>query len=457
MWVFFIPRGSFCLFENLEGTLMQSIVYSYPEQNELVAARFKTHKILFNRATLNGVLSIFDEVAGSGDDGIRKVTERFDGVELEELVLSEQYVEQCVAALSPSLREAIEQAIHNVQEVNLAMLPESWEKQIRPGTIVGENVSPLESVGIWIPARKGPLISTSIMLVAAAKAAGVSKIVVGMPPLKDGSGDKGTVAAAKLAGADEFVIGNGVSIIAGFAQGTASIPEVDGIFGPGPGGIAASMSVAMTFGKKSVLGIGPTECAIIADETADPLIIAYDLMNEGEHGPDSSSLLVTTSINLARKVESLLWKCIDEVEDKRQQVLKNVFGPDGKGAIIVTPDIESACNFINGFAPEHLMVVCGIDMEKQVLEQVKHAGEILIGGYTPFSAANYGIGITAVLPTNHFAKAFSGITSKDMVKVSTIGKLSKEALQGIYPIIKEMGTYEQLPCHVKAAEIRLVD
>ncbi|MBB3068424.1 histidinol dehydrogenase [Paenibacillus baekrokdamisoli] len=435
----------------------QSIVYKIPEQNEFLSGRFKTHKTLFNRDVLNGVLSIFDEVANIGDDGIRSLTKKYDDVVLDGLILSSEYVESSISSLSPSFRFAIEQAIKNVQDANIAMLPKSWEKQIRPGTVIGENISPLDSVGIWIPARKGPLISTSIMLVVAAKVAGVKKIVVGMPPLNDGFGDQGTVAAAKLAGADQFVIGNGVSIIAGFAQGTESIPEVDGIFGPGPGGIAAAMSVAMTYGKKSVLGIGPTECVIFADETADPLKIAYDLINEGEHGPDSSSILVTTSITLAKKVEALLLKCIDEVEGKRRQYLQNVFGPNGKGAIIVASDVDKACDFINWFAPEHLMVVCEKDIENHVLKLINNAGEILIGEYTPFSAANYGIGITAVLPTNHFARAFSGITSKDMVKYSTIGKLSKEALQEIYPIIKEMGTYEQLPCHVKAADIRLFD
>jgi histidinol dehydrogenase len=436
---------------------MESIIYSLSEQQEQLADRFKEHKQIFNRDILNGVLSIFDEVALTGDDGIRSLTKKFDDVELESIVLPDEFVEKSIYSLSSSLRTAIEKAINNVQDANKAMLPASWEKQIRPGTIIGEQVSPLETVGIWIPARKGPLISTSIMLVAAAKVAGVKKIIVGMPPLKDGLGDPGTVAAAKLAGADQFVLGNGVSVIAGFSHGTNSIPEADGIFGPGPGGIAAAMSVAMTYGKKSVLGIGPTECVVIADETAEPLKIAYDLINEGEHGPDSSSLLVTTSQKLAQQVEAALWKLIDEVEDTRQQYLRTVFGPNGKGAIIVAPDIEKACDFINWFAPEHLMVVCGVELERYILKQVKNAGEILIGQYTPFSAANYGIGITAVLPTNQFAKAFSGITSKDMVKVSTIGKLNKEALKELYPIIKEMGTYEQLPSHVKAADIRLFD
>ncbi|MCM3745772.1 histidinol dehydrogenase [Paenibacillus pasadenensis] len=432
-----------------------TIIFQIPEQQNLLADRFKTHKTLFNRDVLNGVLTIFDEIAKLGDEGVRKMTRQYDGVALQEMKLDDNYIASCIAGLNPALRSAIDQAIRNVQKVNAEMLPKSWEKEIRPGTLIGEKVTPLDSVGIWIPARKGPLISTAIMLVTAAQIAGVRKIVVGMPPLPDGFGDPGTVAAAKLAGADQFVIGNGVSVIAGFAQGTASIPEVDGIYGPGPGGIAAAMSIAMTYGKKSVLGIGPSESAIIADETADPLTIAYDLINEAEHGPDSSTVLVTASVDFAFKVESLIWNCIGEVKEKRRQNLQQVFGAKGKGAIIIVSDLDAACEFVNWLAPEHLMVVCDNDSEKLVLNRVRNAGEILIGEYTPFSAANYAIGITAVLPTNHFAKAFSGITAKDMIKYSTIGKLDKTSLEELFPIIQQLGNYEQLPCHIKSAEIRL--
>lgn len=434
---------------------MQSIIYKIPEQQEALQNRFQKHKTLFNRDLMNDIMAIFNEVHSNGDNAVKHFTQKYDEVELTEILLSNEYVKQCVDSLSPSLRAAIEQAISNVREVNLAMLPTSWEQEIRPGTVIGEKVTPLNSVGLWIPARKGPLVSTAIMLVAAAKAAGVKRIVVGMPPLKDSYGDPGTIAAASLAGADQFVVGNGVSIIAGLAQGTSSIPEVDGIFGPGPGGIAAAMGIAMTYGKKSVLGIGPTECVVFADETADPRKLAYDLINEAEHGPDSSSILVTTSPNIAEKVESALWTCIDEMDGVRKEYLKNVFGSAGKGAIVIASTLDDAVAFIDWFAPEHLMVVCNEEVENQFLHQVTNAGEVLIGENTPFSAANYSIGITAVLPTNHFARTFSGITAKDMVKYSTIGKLSKEALQDIYPIIKELGTYEQLPSHVKAAEIRL--
>lgn len=434
---------------------MSQIIFRFPEEREAFAKRFQTHKALFDRGVLTGIYSIFDDVALHKDDGIRKATSTYDQVVLDDVILPQDYIDESIASLTPALRAAIDQAIENVREVNKAMKPESWELEIRPGTVIGEKVNPLDSVGIWIPARKGTLISTSIMLVTAAKVAGIRNIIVGMPPLPNGLGDPGTVAAARLAGADHFVVGNGVSIIAGFAQGTPSVPEVDGIFGPGPGGIAAAMSVALAFGKKTVVGLGPTECVILADESADPSTVAHDLINEGEHGPDSSSLLVTTSGRLAIEVERLLRQCIDKAEEPRKSYLRNVFGPSGKGAILIMPDMDEACRLINDFAPEHLMVVCQEELQYRVLGQINRAGEILIGTCTPFSAANYGIGITAVLPTNGFARAFSGITVKDMVTYSTIGQLNQEALEALYPLIKEIGSYEKLPGHVEAARIRV--
>ena len=435
---------------------MKTMICDDPKDRDLLKKRFAEHTKLFDRSVLSGVYAIFDDVAESGDTAVREATRRFDSVALEEIALPEDYAAQCIASLAAPLREAIDHTIRNVMQVNLALLPRSWETEIRPGTLIGEAVRPLDSVGIWIPARKGPLLSTAIMLVAAAKAAGVPRIVVGMPPLLGGLGDPGTVAAAKLAGADAFVVGNGVAVIAAFCQGTASIPEVDGVYGPGPGGIAAAMSAAVAYGKKTVVGLGPTESAIIADVSADASRIAYDLMNEAEHGPDSVSLLVTTDRSLAVETEKLLRQYIGEVEDeRRRQHLQQVFGNGGRGTIIVAPDIDSACELVNDFAPEHVMVVCSRDRETIVRERLKHAGEIVLGEYTPFSAANYAIGITAVLPTNGFAKAFSGVTSKDMVKCSTIGKLSQAALEQLLPVIQQMGAYEQLPCHVKAAEIRM--
>jgi histidinol dehydrogenase len=372
--------------------------------------------------------------------------------------LADAYIDQCISGISTEFESAVQTAISNIREVNEALMPpDLWEKEIREGTIIGEKTTPLESIGLWVPASKGPLISTALMLVVAARVAGVQRIVVGMPPQKDGRANPATVAAAGLAGAHEFVLGNGVAIIAGFSIGTESIPETDGIYGPGPAGIAAAMSVAFSYGKRTAVGIGPTDCAVMADETADPEWLAADLLCEGEHGPDSSAMLVTTSDDLAREVSGFLHARIASSEVHRKTTLKKVFGETGMGTIVVAPDLISACDLINDFAPEHLIIWGSDDWKEETLKQIKNTGEILVGAHTPFSAANYAIGITAVLPTNGFARAFSGITCKDMLKTSTIGKLTPSALERLRPTIKQIGNYEGLPSHVMASEIRFSD
>lgn len=414
------------------------------------------HNRLFDRGLIQDIQDIFSDVQADKDKAVIRATKRFDGVDLTEISLQESYVDKCVAELAPELRRAIDRAIENISQVNHALMPEPfWKREIRPGTIVGEKCTPLSCVGLWVPARKGPLVSTALMLTVAAKVAGVGNIIIGMPPAGDGLGDPATVAAARLAGADQFVVGNGVAIIAGFSVGTESVPEADGIFGPGPNAVAAAMSAAFSYGKRTVVGIGPTEGAIIADDSADATDIAYDMISESEHGPDSSFVFATSSESLARRVCGQLAAVIMEVPETRRRNLLSVFGEKGSGAIVITEDIKGACEAINEYAPEHLMIWCNAENEKIALEEVKNTGEILIGPYTTFSTANYMIGITAVLPTNGFAKRFSGITCKDMLKFSSFARLDKKAVEDMFPSIKALGEYEGLPCHVKAAEIRI--
>jgi histidinol dehydrogenase len=439
----------------MEGNLFEEIIYVYPEDEERLRKKIEGHNRLFDRALIHDVQDIFSDVQAHGDQAIIKATGRFDKVDLAGICLSESYVEQCVSGLTPELRSAIEKAIENIGQVNRALMPEPfWQKEIRPGTIVGEKCTPLSCVGLWVPARKGPLVSTALMLTVAAKVAGVERIVVGMPPAKDGLGDPATVAAARLAGADTFVVGNGVAIIAALSMGTESVPEADGIFGPGPNAIAAAMSTAFSYGKRTVVGIGPTEGAIIADDSADAKTIAYDMISESEHGPDSSFILATPSEALARRVYKDLAVVIQETQEPRRSNLLSVFSKNGFGAIVITKDIKGACDVVNEYAPEHLMISCNPENEQIALNNIRNVGEILAGPFTTFAAANYLIGITAVLPTNGFAKRFSGITCKDMVKFSSFGRLDKKAIAELYPAIKAIGEYEGLPCHVKAAEIR---
>lgn len=434
---------------------MTDFVFKLPGDAERLRARLHPRKKLLDRSLIEGISRIFRNVEVAGDHEIRLATLQFDQVEIDSVAVSGDYANRCISGLSAEFRAAVDAATANIRQVNEALMPEpEWSREIRPGTVIGEKTTPLESVGLYVPATKGPLVSTALMLVAAAKVAGVEQIVVAMPPQSDGRANPSTVAAAKLAGADVFVVGNGVALIAGLTLGTQSVPEVDGMYGPGPPGIAAAMSLAFSYGKRTVVGIGPTDCAIIADESAHPDWIVHDLMCEGEHGPDSSVLLVTTSQPFADQVAQSLRRLVPEVAEKRREILTTVFGENGMGAIAIAPEIETACQVVNEFAPEHLLVACTEDSRAQVLDGVKHAGEILVGNFTPFSAANYAIGITAVLPTNGFARAFSGITARDMLKTSTIGELSEPALESLQLTIEELGKHEGLPCHVGAAKAR---
>jgi histidinol dehydrogenase len=434
---------------------MKDLLFILPGDEDLLERRLAPRKRLLNSALVSDISKLFKEVKASGDRAVIAATEKFDRIRVENIRVADAYIERCLNDLAPKFRRAVEKAINNIREVNEALMPPAfWQKEIRPGTIIGEKISPLDSVGLYIPARKGPLISTALMLVISAKVAGVKNIVVAMPPQADGKANPSTVAAASIAGAHRVVIGNGVALLAGMTFGTESIPEVAGMFGPGPAGIAAAMSVAFSYGKKAVVGIGPTDCAIIADESADPRWIAKNLMCEAEHGPDSSVLLATTSKMFAERVSKELSQLIPLVPEARRPILERVFGPDGMGAITVVQDIQNAIRTVDEYAPEHLLIACTKETEEIVLLRVHNAGEILIGHNTSFSAANYAIGITAVLPTNGFARAFSGITCRDMIKTSTIGGLSAEALGDLEETIRALGEEEGLPCHVDAAGTR---
>ena len=430
-------------------------IFNYPEEKEVLRFKLERRKQLYDRTLILSISQIFSDVEKQGDKAIIELTKKFDQTDLTSLVLDDAYISQCVVSTPQSLIDAIHHARKNIEEVNEYLIGARVRMtEIRPGTVIGEKITPLESVGLWVPARKAPLVSTALMLAGAAKVAGVKKIVVGMAPNAEGKADPTSVVAAKLAGATDIVVGNGVGIIAAFSMGTETIPEVDGIFGPGPGGIAAAMSVAFSYGKKTVLGIGPTDSAVICDDTADPEILAYDMINEGEHGGDSASILVTTSIEVAQKTSQLLSAIMEKVPESRKDILNRVFSEAGLGAIVYCNSLEAAIDVLNDFAPEHMIIKCSPPNEQKVLDGIKHAGEILVGDYAPFTAGNYAIGITAVLPTNGFARNTSGITAKDMVKASTIGKLTKEALGELLPTIQEIGKAEGLPSHVLAVEKR---
>jgi histidinol dehydrogenase len=400
---------------------------------------------------LSRIVQLFERVFEDGDAGVLRATQQYDQVALSSLAVPVEEVAEQVRVLPGELRRSIDVALTHIREVNLGLLPADTEREVRAGTRVGERYRPLASVAVYVPTRKGPLISTALMLIGAARVAGVERIAMVAPPLASGGWEPRTFAAGLIAGATEFYVGNGVAVIAALCAGTESIASVDGIVGPGPAGIAAAMGVAGCLGKRTALGLGPTDCAILADATANPRDLALDLMAEAEHGKDSCALLVTPSRELASAVQFELARRVSQAPPGRREVLEWGFGPRGLSALAVAP-WEAGIELINEFAPEHLMLV-GAGAEA-LAPEIRNAGELLFGPDTPFAAANYAIGVSAVLPTNGCARASSAVTARDFLRLRTTARLEPAALKALIPTIVSLATAEGLPCHAASVAER---
>jgi histidinol dehydrogenase len=429
-------------------------IFTSPSDDAAIETRLARRHAWLDASLLGSVQQIFAEVAADGDRAVRAATAKHDRVALDSMRAPEAAIERAVRELTPALRTAIDVAGERIARVNRRLMPKDEIMALEPGVRVGELYRALDSVALWIPCRKGPLLSTALMLVTAARVAGVERIAVLMPPRADGSADPGTLAAARLAGAHTCHVGNGVALIAAATHGTESLPRVAGVFGPGPGGIAVAMGMAGMYGLKTVVGIGPTDCAVLADDSADPELVAWDLASEAEHGADSTSLLVTPSEALAQAVAERLVLIIEGAEAPRRDYLRIVFGDKGRGMLVVTQSFAAACALASRFAPEHLSIVCEPERQALALQTVV-AGEVLLGAQTPFAAANYALGITAVLPTNGAARSLSGITARDMLRVTTLGQLDAAALARLAPTIEQLAEYEGLPCHQAAVGARM--
>lgn len=434
---------------------MEPSIYELPKDTQSLEQALRSRQTLLDPEELGRVAALFEEVRRNGDSAIRAATERFDKVVLSSLRIDAAVADEAVANLTSELRESIETCRKRIEAVNEALMPPArTEHQLDAHTTFGETCTALDSVALWVPCRKGPLVSTALMLVVAAKVAGVPRIALCTPPVASGGADPVTLAAARLAGATEFYVGNGVALIAGLTLGTESLASIAGVFGPGPSGITLAMGLSGMYGKRTCLGLGPSDCLVLCDESADPRLIALDLMTEAEHGPDSSAVLVTTSRAIAERVQRELVARIAVVPEPRRKVLQGIFAAGGRGLLTVAPDLDACVDVVNTFAPEHMSIVCSEENTQRVLARSPVSGEILLGRYTPFAAANYALGITAVLPTNGYARSQSGLTSRDMLRYSTLGRLDEQGLRDLVPAIATLARYEGLPCHAQACEGR---
>lgn len=393
------------------------------------------------------VRSILAEVRTRGDAAVLECLQRYDGVDLSSLEVSPAEYAAAEAVVDSDFVDAVETAIRNVRAFHQQQHRDDWLHE-EEGTTLGQLVRPLDRVGICVPAGKAPLPSTLIMAAVPARVAGVREVVVCSSPQRDGSVSPYMLVAARKAGVDRFFKAGGAQGVAALAYGTETVPKVDKIVGPGsPYTVIAKR---MVFGQVDIESLpGPTEVLVIADDSADPRWIAADLLSQAEHGADSLAILLTPSEALGKKVAAEVEKqtaLLSRRETIRECVREN-------GWVIVTRDLEEACALSNQCAPEHLELV--VEDPDRWLPEIRHAGAVFIGGYTPEPIGDYIAGPSHILPTSGTARFSSPLNLDDFVKKTSVIRYSRERFEREAAQVIRLAEAETLDGHANAIRVRL--
>ncbi len=401
------------------------------------------------------VRPIIRNVSERGDSALIEYSRDFDKVSLKasDLKVTEEERAQAVRSLDPSIKEVIETSARNIRKFHQAQVPqEMWFTEIDEGIMAGEKITPITSVGLYVPRGKGSFPSVMLMLCIPAVVARVPNVIVCTPPTPEGTVDDASLFAAEICGVKNIYKVGGAQAIAAMAFGTETVPKVDKVLGPGSGYVSAAKR--LLYGKIDVgTPAGPSESIILCDENCDATTAALDLLIEAEHGPDSCALLVTHSAELASKVTAILPGLIDDLPEERKNFCRTVMG--NYGGIVLTKDLTASIRFVNDFAPEHLEVLVAEPMA--VLPKIKNAGEILLGPYAPITIGNFALGVNAILPTGGFARTFSCVTIYDFLKRTSIGYVTKEGYGRISETARKFADYEGFPSHSNAIGKRRFD
>ncbi|MDO4297530.1 MAG: histidinol dehydrogenase [Lachnospiraceae bacterium] len=398
------------------------------------------------------VAEIIQEVKEKGDEALFSYTARFDGVTLtpETVKVTQEEIDEAYAQIEPSLLEVIRRALVNIRAYHEKQKKYSWFDSTENGTILGQKVTPLKTVGIYVPGGKAVYPSSVLMNVVPARVAGVERIIMTTPPERDGKVNPTTLVAAKEAGIDEVYKAGGAQAIAALAFGTESIPKADKI--TGPGNIYVALAKKAVYGHVSIDSIaGPSEIMVLADETANPRYVAADLLSQAEHDEMASAILVTTSRQLAEEVSAEIEGFLKTLS-RREIIQKSL---DQYGFILLADTLEDAIDAVNEIASEHLEIVTK-DAFK-VMTRIRNAGAIFIGEYSSEPLGDYFAGPNHVLPTNGTAKFFSPLSVDDFVKKSSIIYYSREALEPLHKDIIAFAEAEQLTAHANSIKVRFED
>ena len=423
---------------------MEIIKYPNPDEwNKLIKRPALDVSSLFGT-----VQKVLDEVRTQGDEAVKKYGEQFDKVKISDLLVSETEINEAETLVDAELKEAILIAKNNIEKFHEAQKFNGNRIETTTGVTCWQKAVAIEKVGLYIPGGSAPLFSTVLMLAIPAKIAGCKEIVLCSPPNKEGKLHPAILYAAKIAGVSIIVKAGGIQAIAAMAYGTESVPKVYKIFGPGNQYVTAAKQLVSLKEVAIDMPAGPSEVEVIADKNANPEFIAADFLSQAEHGPDSQAILVTTSEEIVEPVVKAVQEQLEKLP--RKEITEKALL---HSRIIVLKDDAEVIRFTNQYAPEHLIIQT--NNYDFIADQITNAGSVFMGAYTPESAGDYASGTNHTLPTNGYARSYSGVNLDSFIKKITFQEITKEGIRNLGNTIEVMAAGEQLDAHRNAVTIRL--
>ncbi|WP_282085750.1 histidinol dehydrogenase [Aquimarina algiphila] len=394
------------------------------------------------------VLQVFDEIKKEGDQAVDRYTQKFDQVSLDNILVSSEEIEQAKELVSQELKDAIQLAKSNITVFHAAQKTNKISVDTNVGIECWQEKRPIQKVGLYIPGGTAPLFSTILMLTIPANLAGCEEIVLCSPPNREGKIHPAILYTADLCGVTKICKVGGIQAIAGMTFGTETIPQVYKIFGPGNQFVTVAKQLATKFGVAIDMPAGPSELLVVADDTANGSFVASDLLSQAEHGKDSQVILVSTSKTMIDQVEEEIIKQVNVLP--RKEIAE---GAIANSKLIYVESNMEAIELINEYGPEHF-IVC-VEDEDFYIDKIVNAGSVFIGNYTPESAGDYASGTNHTLPTNGYAKQYSGVNLDSFMKSMTFQKISEKGIQTIGNAIELMAEAEGLQAHKNAVTLRL--
>ncbi len=422
-------------------------VIRYPERAEWTSLLERPHiDMTALYATVNTVLT---DVRTRGDRAVLDYEEKFDRVSLSSLQVTEAEMEAAEQLVPEELKDALRQAERNIATFHEAQRFQGKKIETAPGVVCWQKAVPIEKVGLYIPGGTAPLFSTVLMLAVPARLAGCREIVLCTPPDREGRVNPAILHAARLAGVHRIFKAGGVQAIGAMAYGTETVPKVYKIFGPGNQYVMAAKQQVSLHEVAIDMPAGPSEVLVVADEKANPVFVAADLLSQAEHGADSQVLLVTTSDRMLERVREEVQVQLEKLP-RRELAVRSL----EHSKLILVHSMEEAMELANAYAPEHLILE--VEDYASLSEKVVNAGSVFMGAYTPESAGDYASGTNHTLPTSGYARAYSGVNLDSFVRKITFQELSPEGIRNIGPAIEKLASGEQLDAHKNAVTLRLL-